>query len=141
MHEFNNLINKLTNYVDFDAIIIALTSNVNEPNSGYNVWTPHGSLHLFNKRTPNDLKESDKLYPFEVELENLFNQGALELDFKKRKIIYDKYQEIIAKENPMIYLYAPLNIVAIRKKVKNIYPTKIGGLIQNMAEIYIDNNS
>ena len=139
--EFNNLINKLTNYVDFDAIIIALTSNVNEPNSGYNVWTPHGSLHLFNKRTPNDLKESDKLYPFEVELENLFNQGALELDFKKRKIIYDKYQEIIAKENPMIYLYAPLNIVAIRKKVKNIYPTKIGGLIQNMAEIYIDNNS
>ena len=62
----------------------------------------------------------------------------MELDFKKRKIIYDKYQEIIAKENPMIYLYAPLNIYAIRKKVKNVYPTKIGGVFHSIAEIYID---
>ena len=136
--EFNSLINKMINEVNYDCVIIALTSNINEPNAGYNVWTPDGALHLFNKRTSNDLKSSDKILDFEKELELLFNKGALELDFKKRKEIYDKYQEIIAQENPMIYLYAPLNINAIRKKVKNIYPTKIGGLFHNMAEIYIE---
>ena len=136
--EFNSLVNKIVNTADFDCIIIALTSNINEPNSGYNVWNPYGSLHLFNKRTPNDLIASDKILPFEQELLDIFKKGALELNFQKRKEIYNKYQEIIADENPMIYLYAPLNIYAIRKKVKNVYPTKIGGLFHSMSEIYID---
>ena len=136
--EFNSLVNKITNTADYDCIIIALTSNINEPNSGYNVWNPYGSLHLFNKRTPNDLTSSDKILDFEEELLEIFKKGALELDFNKRKEIYNKYQEIVAKENPMLYLYAPLNIYAIRKNVKNVYPTKIGGLFHNMAEIYID---
>ena len=136
--EFNSLVNKMVNSVDYDCIIIALTSNINEPNSGYNVWNPYGSLHLFNKRTNNDLKETDKVLDFENSLLELFKQGALELDFNKRKKIYNQYQEIVAKENPMLYLYAPLQIYAIRNKVKNVYPTKIGGLFHSMAEIYVD---
>ena len=136
--EFNSLVNKITNTADFDCIIIALTSNINEPNSGYSVWNPYGSLHLFNKRTPNDLKETDIVLDFEQRLLDLFKKGALELDFNKRKKIYDEYQEIVADENPMIYLYAPLQIYALRSKVKNVYPTKIGGLFHSMAEIYIE---
>lgn len=138
--EFNSLVNKTLSSVDYDCIILALTSNINEPNSGYNVWSPYGALHLFNKRTQNDKKGFDKVLPFEIELEKLFKRGAIELDFNKRKQIYDKYQEIVADENPLIYLYAPLNITAIRKRFKNIYPTKFGGLIHSMAEIYLDEN-
>jgi len=137
--EFNSLINKLVNSVDFDCAIMALTSNISEPNAGYNVWTPKGALHIFNKRTPNDDAATDKILDFEIQLEDLFKNGALELEYAKRKQIYDKYQEIIAKENPMIYLYAPLNITAIRKKIKNVFPSKFGGLIHNSAEIYIEN--
>lgn len=137
--EFNSLTNKLVNSADYDCVIIALTSNINEPNTGYGVWNPYGSLHLFNKRTQNDLASSDKILDFEKELLELFKKGALELDFKKRKQIYDKYQSIVAQENPMIYLYAPLQIYAIRNKVKNVYPTKIGGLFHSLSEIYIDN--
>lgn len=135
--EFNSLINKTLNSVDYDCIIIALTSNINEPNSGYNVWNPYGALHLFNKRTKNDLEGSDKVLDFENELLEIFKKGALELDFNKRKQIYNKYQQIVAQENPMLYLYAPLQIYAIRNKIKNVYPSKIGGLY-SINEIYID---
>lgn len=137
--EFNSLVNKITNTADFDCIIIALTSNINEPNSGYNVWNPYGALHLFNKRTPNDLKSSDKILDFEEKILSIFKKGAIELDFNKRKKIYAEYQQIVADENPMIYLYAPLQIYAIRNKIKNIYPTKISGLFHSMSEIFIDN--
>ncbi|MBQ8475646.1 ABC transporter substrate-binding protein, partial [bacterium] len=122
---------------DFDCVIMALTSNISEPNAGYNVWTPEGALHIFNKRTTNDLKSSDKILDFEIELEKLFKRGAIELDNKKRKEIYDKYQEVVARENPFIYLYAPLSISAVRTKVGNIYPTKFSGLYTSLAEIYI----
>ena len=135
--EFNTLVSKTINSLDFDCIIIALTSNTLEPNAGYNVWTINGALHLFNKRTKNDLANSDKIYPFEKKLDEIFKKGALELDFNKRKKIYDEYQKIISIENPLIYLYAPVNISAVRKKIKNLYPTKLGGLIYDMAEIYI----
>ena len=138
--EFNSLISRTLNSVDFDCVIIALTSNVLEPHSGNNVWKHDGALHIFNQRTNNDLKESDKILPFEKELDEIFEKGALELDFQKRKEIYNKYQELIAKENPMIYLYSPLNIYAIRKKFKNIYPTALGGLIYDKALIYVDEN-
>lgn len=136
--EFNSLINRIMNTANYDCVLIALTSNINEPNAGYNVWNPYGALHLFNQRTVNDLKESDKILDFENKIIQLFKKGALELEFSKRKQIYNEYQQIVADENPMIYLYAPLNIYAIRKKVKNVYPTKIGGLFHSMAEIYID---
>lgn len=135
--EFNSLVNKLINQADYDAVIMALTSNINEPNAASNVWRVNGALHVFNKRTPNDLKGTDRVLDFERDLEEIFKKGALELDFNKRKAIYDKYQEIIAEQNPLIYLCAPLRIRAIRKKIKNVFPTELGGLLHNLPEVYI----
>ena len=135
--EFNSLVNKITNSLDFDCVIIALTSNILEPHGGYNVWTPNGQLHMFNQRSVND-KKYTKPYPFEIKLKEIFDKGALELDLEKRKQIYNEYQQIVADENLMIYLYSPLSIVAIRNKVKNVYPTKLMGIIHSKAEIWID---
>ena len=134
--EFNSLINRLSTSVDFDCVIMGLTSNILEANSGQNVWLPNSALHLFNKRTQNDLANSDKILDFEHEIAELFKQGALELDLNKRKEIYSKYQEIVARENPFIYLYAPITITAVRKKFKNICPTQYGGMYPSLAEIY-----
>lgn len=136
--EFNSLVSKLSNTLDFDAAVIALTGNPLEPHSGHNVWTSSGALHLFNQRTDEDMKGTDKILPFEKELNSIFKRASLELDFDKRKALYDRYQEIVAKENPIIYLYSPANIVAIRKKFKNVYPTELGGTLHNIEEIYVD---
>ena len=136
--EFNSLVNRLSNTLDWEAIIIALTGNPLEPHSGYNVWNHNGALHLFNQRSDNDVKSTDKILDFEYELDKIFDSAALELDFEKRKQLYDKYQQIVDEYNPVIYLYSPLNIVAISNKFKNVFPTPLGGVIHNIEEIYID---
>ena len=138
--EFNSLVNKLTNSLDWDSIIIALTGSPLEPHSGYNVWHSDGALHLFNQRSDNDLKSSDKLLSFEKELNKIFDEASIETDSIKRHLLYDKYQEIVAEYNPIIYLYSPLSIAAVRNKFKNIYPTPLGGVYHNIEEIYIDEN-
>lgn len=131
--EFNSLVNKLSNSLNWDTVILSLTGNPIEPHSGNNVWTSNGSLHLFNQR-----KEGDGgILPFERELDEIYKTGALELDFSKRKKIYDRYQEIIYKEKPLLYLYSPINVVSVRKKLGNIYPTQLGGVLHNIEEIYI----
>ena len=77
--------------------------------------------------------------PFEKELWEIFNKASQEFEISKRKELYNKYQEIIAKENPMVYLYAPINIVAVRNIIKNLYPTKINGLIYSISDLYVEN--
>ena len=47
--------------------------------------------------------------------------------------------EIIYEQKPIIYLYSPIRITAIRKKFKNIYPSTLSGLVYNLDEIFIDN--
>ena len=132
--EFNNLVNKISNALDFDTVIMGLTGSPNEPNSGKNVWKSYGVLHIFNKRFAKDMPD---LYDWEKQLDDLFDKGALELTFENRKKYYDEYQKIIYEQRPLIYLYSPLIVYAIREKFGNIFPTPLGGMTHNIEEIFI----
>lgn len=134
--EFNTLVSKIMSTSDWDMVLMGLTGNPLEPHSGKNVWYSKGHLHLFNMRFQGD--KNDTLLDWEKELDELIEQGALELDYNKRKAIYDKYQQIIYDERPIIYLYSPLTITAVRNKIKNLYPTALGGTMHNLNELYID---
>lgn len=133
--EFNSLVNKLVSTYDWDMVIMGLTGSPLEPNGGKNVWLSDGRLHMFNQRNPQEGKS--KILPWEKELDYLYTQGALATKFEDRKKYYDKYQEIVYKEKPMIYIYSPIRIVALRNKFKNIYPSSLGGITHNIEEIYI----
>ena len=134
--EFNSLVNKLSNTNDWDMVIIGLTGSPLEPHDGKNVWLSTGPLHLFNQRSQNT--KPDDIYPWEQELDEIFEEGALKLTFAERKPIYDRYQEIIYEEKPIIYLYSQIRISAIRKKFKNIFPSPLSGLVYNLDEIFIE---
>ncbi len=134
--EFNTLVNKLSNTNDWDMAIMGLTGSPLEPHDGKNVWKSNGPLHIFNQR-PQNYTVDDRL-EWEKELDEIFEQGALKLTFEERKPIYDRYQTIIYNQKPIIYLYSPIRIAAIRKKFKNIFPTPLSGLVYNLDEIYID---
>ena len=134
--EFNSLVNKLTNTYDWDMAIMGLTGSPLEPHDGKNVWTSKGSLHMFNQRPAN--YSVDDRFSWEKDLDEIFKEGALKLSFEERKPLYDKYQTIIYNQKPIIYLYSPIRIMAIRKKFKNIYPTPLSGLIYNLDEIYVE---
>lgn len=134
--EFNTLVNKMTTTLDWDMIIMGLTGSPLEPYDGKNVWSSMGSLHLFNQRTePSQIEDR---YPFEIRLDEIFESAPLKLDFAEQKKLYDEYQQIIYDEKPIIYLYSPIRIVALRKKFKNIYPSQLSGITYNIEEIYED---
>jgi len=133
--EFNSLVNKLVSTFDWDMVIMGLTGSPLEPNGGKNVWLSDGRLHMFNMRTPQEGKIN--ILPWEKELDEMFTKGALATKFEDRKKYYDRYQEIIYNQKPMIYIYSPVIIMAIRDKFKNIYPSSLSGLTYNIEEIYI----
>ena len=133
--EFNSLVNKLVSTLDWDMVIMGFTGSPLEPNGGKNVWLSDGTLHVFNMRLEKDM--NSKRFDFEKRIDYLFTQGALETDFHERKKYYDEYQEIVYNEKPMIYIYSPLRIYAIRNKFKNVFPSSLGGITYNLEEIFI----
>ena len=132
--EFNSLVNKLMSTLDWDMVIMGFTGSPLEPNGGKNVWLSDGTLHIFNQRLEKDLNSSR--YNFEKRIDYLFTQGALATKFEDRKKYYDEYQAIVYDEKPLIYIYSPIRIVAIRNKFKNIYPTSLGGVTHNIEDIW-----
>lgn len=133
--EFNSLVNKLVSTLDWDMVILGFTGSPLEPNGGKNVWMSDGTLHIFNQRLEKDMQSPR--YEFEKKLDEMFVKGALAVDFATRKKYYDEYQKIVYEEKPLIYIYSPIRIVALRNKFNNIYPTSLGGITHNIEEIYI----
>jgi peptide/nickel transport system substrate-binding protein len=134
--EFNSLVNKLMSTFDWDMVIMGFTGSPLEPNGGKNVWMSDGALHIFNQRLEKDLNSPK--FDWEKRIDYLYNQGALAVKFEDRKKFYDEYQAIVYDEKPLIYIYSPIRIVALRNKFKNIYPTSLGGVVHNLEEIYIE---
>lgn len=133
--EYNSLIGKLTDSYDWDSCIMGLTGSPLEPHSGRNVWASDGTLHLFNMRKSKE--DMADVAPWEKEMDKIFDLGAGVIDFKSRKKYYDRYQAIIYEQKPLIYLYSPLIIIAVRNKFGNLHPTPLGGIVHNLEEIYV----
>ena len=138
--DFNVLIGSLQDGT-WEAMIMGLTGDNLEPHSGVNVWRSDGSLHLFNQRRgvngqPADL--SDRL-PWEKEIDTYFEQGAQTFDVAGRHAIYNQFQQVVYDEAPLIYLYSPLGIVAVRDHIRNFDPTPLEAF-HNMEEIWLDKN-
>ncbi|MFH1202674.1 MAG: ABC transporter substrate-binding protein [Candidatus Omnitrophota bacterium] len=128
--EFNNLVTKLDSTFDWDAILLGLTGGI-EPHFSRNVWHSRGQLHLWH---PKQIKPLTK---WEEEIDNIFDKGVQELDRDKRKVFYDRWQEIVSQELPVIYTVLPASIFAVKNKFGNLYPTSYGGAFHNIEEIFI----
>lgn len=127
---FNQLVSKLDSTYDWDVILIGLTGGI-EPHFGSNVWQSSGHLHMWYPR------QKTPAAAWEFEIDKIFNEAVQKLDDKERKVLYDRWQEIIAAQLPVIYTVLPANIFAVRKKFGNLNPTSYGGAFHNLDEIYI----
>ena len=127
--DFNNLVSKLTATFDWEMVLIGLTGGI-EPYFGKNVWSYKGNLHVWNP-------SGKKIFPFEGEIDDIFNLGAKTLDEEKRKDLFARWQRIVSEELPLIYTAIPYSLYAVRDKFGNLYPTVYGGAFSEIEHIYL----
>ncbi len=127
---FNQIVAKLDSTYDWDAVLLGLTGGP-EPHFGRNVWASSGHLHMWYPRQKEPATE------WEAEIDLIFDKAVQILDEDKRKLLYDRWQEIVAKKVPFVYTIQAANIFAIRDKFGNLKPTPLGGAFHNIEEIYL----
>jgi peptide/nickel transport system substrate-binding protein len=119
--DFGTLGDKLDNTLDWECWLGSITGST-EPHSGFNLWSPDGTFHPFNQKPqPGQAPITGReVADWEAEIGRLYLQGSRELDEAKRKDIYGETQRITQDYLPFIYLVTPLEMAAVRNRIKNV---------------------
>lgn len=114
--EFHAMVDRLQNSYNYEAAVMGLVSGDADPTSEMNVWLSSGETHLWH---PNQDKPAT---PWESEMDQLMQEQLVTMDYPKRKHLYDRVQEIIAEDLPMICLVSPNILVGASNRVGNFRP-------------------
>jgi peptide/nickel transport system substrate-binding protein len=130
--EFRAVVDRLMKTHDFEACIMGLTSGDADPNSEMNVWLSSGATHLWHTG------ETQPATPWEAEIDRLMQQQLITLDFAERKHLYDRVQEILAEEVPVICLVSPNILVGAMDRVGNFQPAILDPYaLWNVDQLYV----
>ena len=96
--DFPSLIERITRTFDYDACLLGLVNTDLDPNGKMTVWLSSGEDHQWNpaQKTP--------ATPWEAEIDKLMQEQATTPDEKLRKAKFDRVQQIVAEQQPFIYL-------------------------------------
>ena len=134
--EFRSLIDRVTQTKQYDACLLGLASFDADPNSDLNVWLSSGGTHLWNP------SQSHPSTPWEAEIDRLMEQQLVTPGFDQRKKLYDRVQEILAENQPMIFLASPDILVGAKNSIANLHPAVLEPyVLWNVEQLYLRNST
>jgi peptide/nickel transport system substrate-binding protein len=130
--EFRSLIDRVTQTKEYEACLLGLASFDADPNSDLNVWLSSGGTHLWN---PSQAHPST---PWEAEIDRLMEQQLSTPGYDQRKKLYDRVQEILAENQPMIFLASPDILVGAKNSIANFHPAVLEPYaLWNVEQLYM----
>jgi peptide/nickel transport system substrate-binding protein len=129
--EFRSLIDRITQTKQYDACVLGLISFDADPNSDLNVWLSRGATHLWNPL------QARPATPWEAEIDRLLDAQLTATSYQQRKKLYDRVQEILAANQPMIFLASPDILVGAKKVIGNFHPAVLEPyVLWNVEQLY-----
>jgi len=117
--EFQSLIERITRTQQYEACLLGLTNLDIDPNSQMNVWMSSGTHHAWNPG------ESKPATAWEAQIDQLMELQHTSVDQAARKRAFDRIQEIVSEEQPIIYLVHPDVLVAVSPSVRDALPSPL----------------
>jgi peptide/nickel transport system substrate-binding protein len=114
--DFPSLIERFTKSFNYEAAILGFINTEIDPNSQLTVWMSDGENHAWypNEKAPATAWES--------EVDKLMQAQTQSADQKKRKAAWDRVQEIVYDQQPMIYLVNKHALSAVSPNLANASP-------------------
>ncbi len=122
--EWSAFVTDFINKRRFDAVILGWTIPL-DPDA-YDVW--HSS-----KTAPDELNFVSYGNP---EADEMLEKGRSTFDQAKRKKYYDRFQEILAEDQPYTFLYVPDELIIISNRIRGIDPAPLG-IGHNFTQWYV----
>ena len=130
--EFRAVVNKVFQKFDYEACILGLGGGDADPNGEMNVWMSNGSTHIWN------LGEAHPSTDWEAEIDQLMQKQLVTTNYKRRKALFDRVQQVVAENLPMIFLATPDVLAGAQSQVANFHPAILDPyVLWNIDEIYL----
>jgi peptide/nickel transport system substrate-binding protein len=115
--DFPSLIERITRNLNYEACLLGLVNVDADPSELMNVLLSSASNHAWNpaQKTPETT--------WEAEIDRLMLAQAATADYRVRKKNFDRVQEILAAETPVIYLLHPNSLSAVSPQISGVKPT------------------
>jgi peptide/nickel transport system substrate-binding protein len=130
--EFRALLDRVFQSSNYEACVFGLTGGDADPNPQMNIWLSRGTSHLWN------LAQKGPESPWETEIDTLMEQQLVTLDYRRRKRLYDRVQQLLAEHLPLVFLASPNVLVAARHDVGNFRPAILDHqTLWNVEELFL----
>ena len=129
--ELRALVDRLLKTRDYEACILGLGGGDANPNAEINVWLSSGTTHLWNP------EQSRPATAWEAEIDTLMRRQVSTLDGGARKRLYDRVQELVAQNLPLIFLVSPDVLVGTKRALGNFRPAVLNDhTLWNVDELF-----
>lgn len=112
---YDAIVTKLIDLFTWDAVLLGVEGRI-DPNDSSRIWESKGALHLWHPYQGAPVTE------WEQKIDELFALGRTEWDFERAKGFYHAYQEIVARELPIIPIVVPAELYGFRQGYGNVIP-------------------
>jgi len=130
--EFRSLLDRVTQTKEYDACVMGIASFDADPNSDINVWLSSGGTHLWNP------SQAHPATLWEAEIDRLIEEQMSARTFEQRKKIYDRAQEVLAENQPMIFLASPNILAGAKNSIGNFHPAVLEPyVLWNVEQLYL----
>jgi peptide/nickel transport system substrate-binding protein len=118
---------------DYEACLLGLINVDLDPNGQMNVWLSSSATHPWN---PNQKAPET---PWEAEIDHLMRSQASASDPSRRKALFDRVQEIVWEQAPVLYLVNPNALLAASPLLRNLSPSILRPqLLWNVDRIHFE---
>jgi peptide/nickel transport system substrate-binding protein len=114
--DFPSLIERISRSFNYETVLMAWTNIELDPSAQMNVWMSSAANHQWN---PNEKTPGTA---WEGEIDKWMQAQNASQDPHKRKAYFDKVQQIVADQVPMVFLVNPNALSAVSGNVKNATP-------------------
>jgi peptide/nickel transport system substrate-binding protein len=116
---------------DYEACVLGLASGDADPNADSNVWLSDGSTHLWN------LHRDVPATQWEAEIDALMRKQLMARTNAERKKAFDRVQELLAENQPLIFLVSPHVLIGVKRDLGNFKPVVMDPVdLWNVEELY-----
>ena len=117
--EFQSLIERITRTQQYEACLLGFNNVEIDPNSQMNIWMSSGNLHAWSPR------EAKPETPWEAEIDRLMQEQHAATDSAARKKAFDRVQQVVSEQQPIVYLVNPDVLVAVSPLLGNVDATSL----------------
>ncbi|HKW96734.1 MAG TPA: ABC transporter substrate-binding protein [Bryobacteraceae bacterium] len=114
--DFGSLIERITRTFEYDACLLGLVNVDLDPSAQMNILLSSASNHPWNPAQPSPETA------WEAEIDRLMRAQAIEISPHRRKALFDRVQEIIVDQAPVLYLVDKDALSAVSPSVAGASP-------------------